>query len=886
MRQAAFRFDFFQSVATHVATRPDQTALAAIGPQGIESYSWSRLDREIRGLSRYLQDAGILPGDRVAILMENHPRWGVAFAAVQSAGAVVVPLDTVGSPAAAAAAADHAGVRFLIASSRFEDAARAVCEAAPSILGRLATEADWNAANAAASRDRPSPLVPRTLDDPLAILYTGGTTGKPKGVLLTQRNLYRSISDMLELFPLSPADRVLSVLPLFHVMPLLANLLAPLVTGATVLYLNQLVPQTLLDTFASQRITAFLCVPQFYYQMERRILDEVARQPAAKRALFALLLRISGFFGEHRGWQTGKMFFSAVHARFGADLRGFGTGGAYFNPKTARFFADLGFPLFQAYGLTESGGLAAAAPPDRNGGMTCGKAVAHCEIRILNPDASGAGEILIRGENVMQGYWRDPEATAAVIKDGWLHTGDLGALDSEGRLRLTGRVKDVIVLSTGKNIFPEELEQYFTHRCPALQEVCFVGLEGSEGAILHCVAVPNRERFNSSDPGLGRQVRREIAMAARDLPSYRRPRSLQITGEPLPRTTTRKLQRFRIREFAANAAQGTPTERSRAESADPTEREILALIRRTRASSKTAIDSETHLEIDLHFESLERVELIANVEKVFGVVIGAQSSADIHTVGDLVSTVRNGSAGTPRAVEWSDWTDLVRQPLDADERALADGYLRRRAFLETGWYAFGRVLALALRSVMKLRVHRAGEFPEPPFLICPNHLSYLDDPVIACSLPFVVFRRMFAVAGTKYFRGRVASWFISLFRILPIDEDRNLLKGLRMAKAGLEKKLSLVIFPEGTRSYDGNLQELRKGAAILACALGIPVVPVGLSGTFESWPRGRVFPRPHPVSISYGEAIRPLSGEAIESFNLRLTEAMAQEVRTARGLRN
>jgi long-chain acyl-CoA synthetase len=467
----------------------------------------------------------------------------------------------------------------------------------------------------------------------------------------------------------------------------------------------------------------------------------------------------------------------------------------------------------------------------------------------------------------MRGYWRDPDATAAAIRDGWLYTGDLGTLDSAGNLRLTGRAKDVIVLSSGKNIFPEELEEYFLKECPVLQEICFVGREGADGAVLHCVAVPKPEYEEG-------EVRREVAVAARELPSYKRPRSLTVTRSPLPRTSTRKLQRFRIREQAGveePVAVAAP---------DPLllshERELAALIRRVRPGAR--VGSATHLELDLHLDSLERVELIANVEKAFGIAMDDAASARIHTFGDLVSAV--GKAPASAQTGWRDWADLVREPLTPAERATADTSLRRRPWLEAFWYGAAVPVALLFRIVFRLKVKQAG-FPEAPFLLCPNHLSYLDDLAIACSLPWPVFRRMFALAASKYFQGRLATWLISLFRVLPIDEDRNLLSGLRMAKAGLERDLVLCIFPEGTRSADGKMQEMRKGAAILACALKIPVVPVGLTGTFEAWPRGRMFPKPHPVNVSYGVAISPGEDETVDAFHARLSEALIREVREA-----
>lgn len=871
------RFDFFGAIRSHATERPDAVALESLAPQGKESFTWSRLDREIHSVAQYLQAQGVRPGDRVAILLENHPRWGVAFAATQSAGAIAVPLDTLADAVSILAVVRHSQACFLIASPQLSEIAGKI-QAEIAGIGTLAREADWSSAVGFGAGSLGLPLVRRSLDDALVILYTGGTTGKPKGVLLTQRNLYRSITDMLEVFPLSSADRILSVLPLFHVMPLLANLLAPLYAGSRVVFLTQLDPQSLMRAFSSEGITAFLCVPQFYYQIQRRILEEVKRQRAVKQRIFFALLKLSGYLRRKWGWRVGTVLFGAVHARFGGKLRAFGIGGAYFNPKAAEFFADLGFPLFQAYGLTECSGLASVTRLDRDGGMSCGQAVAHCELRLANADKSGIGEILIRGENVMQGYWREPDATSQVIRDGWLYSGDLGTLDARGFLRLTGRAKDVIVLSSGKNVFPEELEEYFLRQCSSLQEVCLVGVERSDGATLHCVAVPAAGAMEAD-------LRREIASASRGLASYKRPGSLQVTTQPLPRTTTRKLQRFKIRDMAAADTPWGQAQNSTAQPSGAMESEIAALVRRIRSVNGT-FGRHTNFGLDLHLDSLERVELFANVEKRFGIRFTAETAAGIHDVGNLMDAVGLAQGQASGGEEWSDWPSLVRQALTPEEQAYADIYLRRRPFLENGLFAAGRVLALALNCVMGLRIRRNGEFPSPPFLICPNHLSYLDDLVVASSFTRPIFRRMFAVAASKYFRGPLVNWLISLFRVLPIDGDRNLLKGLRMAKAGLEKGLVFCIFPEGTRSYDGYPRELQKGAAILACALQLPVVPMGIAGTFEAWPRGKRFPRPGRIALSVGEALMPAASETAGAFNERLAKALGREVQAAKDLRN
>jgi long-chain acyl-CoA synthetase len=399
--------------------------------------------------------------------------------------------------------------------------------------------------------------------------------------------------------------------------------------------------------------------------------------------------------------------------------------------------------------------------------------------------------------------------------------------------------------------------------------------------MLHCVAVLYRERVAVLDVGGAEKlVRNESAAVARELPSHKRPRSLQVTDQLLPRTSTRKLQRFKIRDGAVAAVAGVAAAPVAAvEAKDAFEDGIAGLIGRIRPGAP--IGRETHLELDLHLDSLERVELLTNVEKAFGITVAPGEAAKIESVGDLIGIVRTRPGAAQMPGDWHDWTGLVRQPLTREEEEYAGFYLRRRAFAEVFVYGLARVIAVILRVTMRLRIRRSGEFPAAPFLLCPNHLSYLDDLVVAASLPFPVFRLMFGLAASKYFRSGIARWVAGQCRILPIDQGQDLLKGLRMAKAGCEKGLVLIVFPEGTRSSDGKLQELRKGTAVLACALNLPVVPAGIVGTFEAWPRGRSFPRPHPVAISFGEAIVPGPGETPEAFNERMTAGIRTEIQRA-----
>ncbi|MEN6608555.1 MAG: AMP-binding protein, partial [Bryobacteraceae bacterium] len=548
--------DFFERFRSNLERKPDAVAIRTVSDAGREEFTYRQVARESGRLAVYLREEGIGAGDAVGILMENDARWGLSFLAVVSAGAVAVPLDVLHKPETLAGLISHAGCKFLFVAPRFVPALREIQGLLPAPLpvlvcgGRSDDYPSWQdmpAGEEAAS----IPLVSRGLDEPLLILYTSGTTGNPKGVVLTGRNIYRNVVEAMQVIRVLPQDHFLSVLPLYHVLALIINLIIPLYQGSSVTFIPVLEAQRVLKAIREEGITIFVCVPQFFYLVHRRIFQEVERQSWWKRFLFRRLFAISRFSNVHLRRNPGRLFFRTIHEKFGPSLRLFGVGGARVDRKVAQDFRDLGFGLVQAYGMSETAALISVAPPVGPAVGSAGRPLPHFELRIDEPDNQGVGEILVRGENVMLGYWKNPEATAEAIRDGWLCTGDLGYMDSKGWLHVTGRKKDVIVLSSGKNIYPEEIEHFYQSNCPLIKEMCVLGVpdpqagEGQE--MLHAVVVPDfnalRERrlvnaFSS--------IRWDVEVLSQQLPPYKRVHSFEIRIEPLPRTTTRKLQRFQV----------------------------------------------------------------------------------------------------------------------------------------------------------------------------------------------------------------------------------------------------------------------------------------------------------------------------------------------------
>ena len=889
MNDHAFPLDFFQRFREVLTRFSERVVFQSLTPSGTETITYGQLDREVRLVSRFLAEKGIGPGKPVGLILENQPRWGIAFLAVQSAGAVVVPLDILHSPVTLAHLVEHAGCDFLVASSKLLETLESVqanlSRRLPAIVigEESGSYQSWDEiVRQADAESIPIPLVARDIDDPHVILYTSGTTGDPKGVVLTGRNLYRNVVEALKQIRVTSEDHFLGVLPLYHVLALIVNFIAPLYCGARTTFLDVIDAQRILRTFREEGVTIFVCVPQFYYLLHRRILSGIAERGRIQRFVIRRLLAVSRLSRRVLGVRPGRRLFKSLHAQFGEDLRFFGVGGARFDRHVAETLTDLGFPIVQAYGMTETAALATLAPSGPKGLGSVGRPLPHCEIRIDHPDPSGVGSVLIRGENVMKEYYRNPDATReAVDAEGWLHSGDLGYLDAEGFLYITGRAKDVIVLSSGKNIYPEEIEHFYQSNCTLIKELCVVGIrDQTEPAAerLHAVVVPDFDEIRQQKVvNAYNMIRYRIETLSQQLPPHKRVHSLEIRQDSLPRTTTRKIKRFEVEQ---QLGQGRPNEATEEEApwqpGDGVEREIVSLLRQVKTVGR--IRPAMNLELDLGLDSLERVEFLSTLQQSFQWVVSEAEAAHLLTLQDVIEGVKakldRPSAG---GVERRSWSDILDEPLEQDASNRFLRVLARRPFVELLVLLVAKTVKLVGKLLFRVRAEGLENLPvDYPFVICPNHLSFLDAFLVVAMLPNRVVRRFFSLGYSNYFSGGLTAFLGGLVRTIPVNADRNLALTLRLAAEGLRRNLVLVVFPEGERSIDGRLKPFRKGPAILATKLGIPAVPVGIRGSYEAWPRGSNRIRMHPITIRYGKLIQPAPGESIEAFNQRLRQAVSE----------
>jgi long-chain acyl-CoA synthetase len=884
---------------------PDNVALEIQRRDRVESHTYAEARRMAESIGHWLTERGFQPGDRVAILADNHPRWITTYLGIIAAGCAAVPLDTAFHADQVAKLLHDSGSSLVFCDVRHLAIAGEAAGKSPIRIVLLdAPEASKSARFPQAIEPRPtqtgeSPVPTRienNLDSILAagpgnfvpvsaksdslasLLYTSGTTADPKGVMLTHSNIMGEVRAVFGWAQLGPSDALLGVLPLFHVLSQMANLLLPLVKGSRVVYLETMNTTELLRALAEREITAFAVVPQFFYLIHERIFKEVARHgKSAIRAIRALMAITR--FSRRFGWNPGPIFFPKIHNTFGRKMRYLVTGGSRFDPQIGRDFHALGIDILQAYGLTETSAAAFATSTDDNVIGSVGKPLEGVEGKIVDPqpreeDSQLVGEIAIRGAIVMKGYWNRPDATAAVLRDGWLYTGDLGYFDAGGNLFITGRKKEVIVLSNGKNIYPEEVEAHYL-KSPYIGEIAVLGLESRPGEPgserLHAVVVPNFAVLKEQKIVNAKEVLRyDIENLSAQLPSTKRIASYEIWQEGLPRTTTRKLKRFEIeKRVRAKQAEGRSREAEASPekplSADdlawleePDVQRALTIVREAARGELQTIRPGDNLELDLGLDSMQRVELLVALEQAIGGDLEESRLSLIYTVRELVDAVRTsaagGKAGPPRA-QFAGWKVVLQEePADPEFRALQ----RPQPFKETFWYVVSRLLQLTARDRFHLRVAGLEKLPlRGPFIICSNHQSYLDPVVLGSVLPWQIFRQSFAVGTSDIFGEGFMRMLARWLRVVVVDPDANLIPAMRAGAFGLRHGGVLILYPEGERSIDGTPKTFKKGAAILSIHLQVPVVPAAIEGFHEAWPRAKRFQRFAPLRMTFGDTIYP-----------------------------
>ncbi len=900
---------FCQLIIDAAESHREKMAMQIIGVEGTE-YTYAEMLDAIRSIAFRLETEGIGFGERVALIGENHPRWALSYLGMLFRGAVCVPVDPHGEIETITNFIENSEAKMAFIGEdfikNFHQIEERLGRKIPAVVlqdiesnNGFQSFSDWQqTARPKEFDEQPLPAQP---DDTAVLIYTSGTTGTPKGVPLTHGNIYYETQGCQEVMHISENEVILSVLPLFHVFAQVANLWVGASIGAKIGYVKELAPAELERAFKTGEITMLTGVPRLWYLFHKKIFDGVAAQPKAVQGLFASMLKTNGFLREKFNVNLGKKFFKKVHDGFGGKLDITISAGSRFDEKIAKDYYALGFNMIQGYGLTETCGAVSSTRFEDNVVGSVGKAVNYAEIKLGELNDEGAGEVLIRGKMVFRGYYKNEEATrAAFAEDGWFKSGDLGKFDENGNLFIVGRQKDVIVLPNGKNIHPEDLEVHYA-KSPLIEEICILGVKDKNSNLagaekLIAVAVPDFAYLKQNSIANSREaIRHDLDDIGRALPEYQRVRDYIVRAEALPRTATRKIKRFQLqKEIEENGLDTKSAPDKKQLNFTDEDNAMLesnvgqALVKAIKQNTKDVekIHPQMYLEFDLGLDSLSRAEVFASLEQAFKIEFDSDKAANASTVGEVVKLTQELTGSENAEIVGTDfnWGEIVREA-DAQLPEVRH-ILRNRPIFALIAFTFFKSVGLFSRIFFGLDVSGAEQLSKikRPFLVCPNHQSFLDPFIVTSAYPFDVIKNTFAVGASEFFQTSFMQFLGKLMNVVPIDPDTQLLKAIKASATGLKHAKVLNIFPEGERAFDGELHEFKKGAAILATELDLPIVPVALDGLYKVWGRSSGKINFSKVKMRFGKPFYPreiITSEMDNEVKYKtVTEHLKQTIQT------
>lgn len=762
-----------------------------------------------------IRSRNIAPGSRVILVGENSPAWPAAYLAAHVCGLTVA----------------HGDSRFTEAEfkniERFTQPALILCGRAFSGMFSGAVAKILLEDLSPALPEAEPEIIPLAPGQPMSIIFTSGTTSDPKGVMLSEEN-FRSNIAMLESMQglITGRDRVLAMLPLHHVYPFTCTVLAPLYFGAAIIYPRSLKGEDIFAAVKNHGATAFVAIPRALELLCDRIFQTVAALPKSKQTIFRGLLKISDLL-QSLSINPGPWLFPAIHRNF-KGFRFFASGGARLDADVHKKLRALGFRIIEAYGLTETSPIAAMNTLVEQVPGSVGRAAPGVTLKIEKDDPRlDQGEICIKGPNVMMGYFHRPDLTAEVVIDGWFHSGDLGYIDDQGHLFITGRKKEVLVLSSGKNIYPEELEKLY-RRSEKIKELCVTLLSEGGREFLTVVVHPNKDYFlREKTTSIYQEIKYEIETIAQKLPSYQRVMRIELVDEELPKTALGKVKRYRVAELVHEKASVAAAEQQVPAAED---RDLFLTFVQQTLKLKKLPSYAGNLETDLGLDSLAKLEFFFAVEERYGIKIAEEQAVNIFTLRDIRALIPDTGAADAEQ-ESALVAELVTVAPDIPlERHVAIG---NNALATAARFCFYMLCKTLLKLFFQARLQGLEQLRNapPPFIIAPNHNSYIDGIVIYALLPFSIINRCFFVSLVQVFGRLPLSLAQKIGRIILTGTHDTAIRSLQYSHQILGHGGIMCVFPEGQRSVDGAVAQPKKGIGYAAQSSGAALLPVCIEGT-------------------------------------------------------
>jgi len=812
--------------------------------------SYHQLYDRIGTFASYLNQQDLKKGDRVLLWGDNRIEWVTAFWGCLAQGVQVVPVD---------AHFSHGLVKRIQAEVKARLLVHDDSVATDSIELRklLFSDMDNLPKTDAIRFQEVSP------SDIVQIVYTSGTTARPKGVVHRHKNIcanLRPFQSEIERYkkwarPFQPI-RILDMLPLSHMYGQSLGIFIPLLLGGSAVFMAELNPGAIINTLRRERVSVLVAVPRLVKnlqnQMERRW--DLPKEKVSTRGILGLA---------KRWWK-----YRDVHGTLGWKFWSIVVGGAQLDPRSETFWNELGFLVLQGYGLTETSPVVTVNHPFHARQGSIGKALKGQEVKI-SPD----GEILVRGESVISDYLGEAGETR-VLEDGWLHTGDLGEMDSEGHLYYKGRKKDVIVTSEGLNVYPQDVESVLSS-FPQLHDSAVIGLRKDGEETVHAVVIP-KDGSLDVDP--------LIRQANQHLEAHQRIGSWSTwPEEDLPRTaSTLKIKRRQIAQSVGAAQEG--------ETAVPPKTGpggLESILSQLTGKNPSELEKNWRLGEDLGLSSLQQVDLLSQLENRFGLALDEAQFTELSTIGELKAWLKKEVQETEE--EWEG-------NLSSASPSEAAAFPHWTQFLPVRWIrsvALGGFILPLFRHYLSLSVEGLEHLAEvdPPVIFVANHVSHLDTVAIFSALPSSWRRRLAPAMAQDFFRAyfqplghpwkervAAASQYLlacGFFNAYPLPQGRpSVRRALKYTGQRIDQGYCPLVYPEGRRSPDGNLQPFKAGIGFMALRLQVPVVPIHLEGLYQIYSIHHEWPQSGAVQVKIGSPLSFRGGQDYERVTREVEEAL------------
>ena len=758
------------------------------------------------------------------IIMENRPEWVYSFYSVWDKKEVNVVLDASSNPNEIAYVINDSQPKTIICSdfseerileaitiANYQDKAR--------IINIDKENIDFNSIGS--EYDNVTLQNPEG-DETAVMLYTSGTTGSPKGVMLSSNNIIGEIDGIVEKDVLQANDQMIALLPFHHILPLMATLLLPLREGASIVFVEKIASKEILDVLEKNNISVMVGVPRVF----KLFYDSIKQQIQAKfitRKIYAIAEKINSK-------RFSRMIFSKVHKKFGGHLNVMVSGGAKLDPEIATFFNVLGFTVCEGYGLTETSPVLAVNSIKYNKVGTVGKALYNTELKIVDE------ELWVKGPQIMKGYYNKPEKTAEVMtEDGWFKTGDLAEIDKDGYLTIRGRKNSMIVLSNGKNIDPETVENKIMGLSgPLIKEIGILGHEDKLAAII----VPDLLEFRKQGiNNIQTYLKDIIENYNLTASNYKKVLDYKLVEDELPKTRLGKTKRFMLPELYKK------DEKVKEKVEEPQTQEYQAVKEFVAKLKGFEPGPEENLELDLGMDSLDKVELLAYVESTFGIKIDEEKFAEMPNL-KLLSEYISEKAEFFMNSE-VDWKKIIDK---APNREIKNGWLIN---------ALRPLIYVILKMYFRLKIDRTNKISDEPQIFVSNHQSFVDALVLGALIPSKIQKKTFFLAINWYFKKGIMKYVADNGNIILVDIDKNVKETVEEIAVHIKNGKNVLIFPEGARTKNGKVGKFKKVFAIIAKELNVDVQCLGIKGGYEAYSRFMKFPLPKRIEVTVLEKIKP-----------------------------